>query len=125
MDYTPPVDGVAVAKLTQARQSSDSPLFWFPEDDLVFSELYSLLDKGGAKGPFGETFVRMSYYANCSIIPGSTAGCEYPYYGQPAAPAWSGGSVGEGNPADAAASLASAAAPSTRIDKTQIILTAD
>ena len=83
------------------------------------------MDREGAKGPFGEAFIRMSCYRCCTVIPGSTSGYEYPFYGQPAASALPGSSGGEGNLAAAAAGRAPATAPPPKIDKTKIILTAD
>ena len=107
MEYVSPTDGVAVAKLSQAYEGA--PCFWVPDDDLVFSELYSLLDYEGAKGPFGEAFLRLSCYDHCKTARSPT-GYEYPAHGKLAAPASASGSGGEGNLAAATASHAPAAA---------------
>ena len=73
VDYVPPMEGMVVAKLSQAYEAA--PCFWFPDDDLVFSEQYSLWDREGAKGPFGEAFLRLSCYKSCKIT-----GCSSGYW---------------------------------------------
>ena len=118
MEYIPPTDGIAVAKLSQAYEGA--PCFWVPDDDLTFTELYRLLDYESAKGPFGEAFLRLSCYQRCRCALRPT-GFEYPARGKIATPPSASGCGGVGNLAAAATSRAVAAASPTAVDKTLII----
>ena len=75
MEYVPPADGVVVAKLSQAYEGA--PCFWVPDDDLIFTELYGLMDYESAKGPFGEAFLRLSCYQRCrsALRPNAPINC--------------------------------------------------
>ena len=85
MDYVPPVSGVAVAVPSRVRE--DLPSFWVPNDDLIYTELYSLYDHENSKGPFGEAFLRLSCYdrSECGTHP---MGYEYPAHYKSISPAW-------------------------------------
>ena len=103
MAYIPPISGVAVAESCRVREGL--PSYWVPNDDLIYTELYSLYDHESPKGPFGEAFLRLSCYhrSESGVHP---MGYSYPAHGKFASHASASGSGGDGDIAAAAAGQA-------------------